>query len=51
MSAKENCFGEYLNVDPNNTLCINDLQVVDKVHDLDFNLSYVLIKHPENVNI
>ncbi|CAH1426833.1 unnamed protein product [Lactuca virosa] len=30
VSAKENCFGEYLNVDPNNSLCINDLQVVDK---------------------
>ncbi|KAL4565088.1 hypothetical protein LXL04_029171 [Taraxacum kok-saghyz] len=30
-STKINCLGEYLNVDPNNTLCINDLQVVDKL--------------------
>ncbi|KAL4559647.1 hypothetical protein LXL04_031790 [Taraxacum kok-saghyz] len=29
-SVKENCHGEYLNVDPNNTLCINDLQLVNK---------------------
>ncbi|CAH1427317.1 unnamed protein product [Lactuca virosa] len=29
-STKETCHGEYLNVDPNNTLCIHDLQVVDK---------------------
>ncbi|KAI3715962.1 hypothetical protein L6452_22959 [Arctium lappa] len=29
-SAKENCRGEYLNVDPNNSLCILDLQVVEK---------------------
>ncbi|KAI3789093.1 hypothetical protein L2E82_01880 [Cichorium intybus] len=29
-SIKENCHGEYLNVDPNNILCINDLQVVYK---------------------
>ncbi|KAL4587219.1 hypothetical protein LXL04_000086 [Taraxacum kok-saghyz] len=29
-STKENCHGEYLNVDTNNTLCVNDLQAVDK---------------------
>nr|XP_043624828.1 serine carboxypeptidase-like 13 isoform X1 [Erigeron canadensis]XP_043624829.1 serine carboxypeptidase-like 13 isoform X1 [Erigeron canadensis]XP_043624830.1 serine carboxypeptidase-like 13 isoform X1 [Erigeron canadensis] len=29
-SAKENCGGEYLNVDPNNSLCIHALQAVDK---------------------
>ncbi|XP_024979949.1 serine carboxypeptidase-like 13 isoform X2 [Cynara cardunculus var. scolymus] len=29
-SAKENCHGEYLNVDPNNILCIRDLEVVEK---------------------
>nr|KAJ0212599.1 hypothetical protein LSAT_V11C400178090 [Lactuca sativa] len=29
-SAKENCHGNYLIVDPNNTLCIHDLQVVNK---------------------
>ncbi|KAJ9538216.1 hypothetical protein OSB04_030949 [Centaurea solstitialis] len=29
-STKENCHGEYLNVDPNNSLCIRDLQVVKK---------------------
>ncbi|KAI3790594.1 hypothetical protein L2E82_03751 [Cichorium intybus] len=29
-STKENCGGEYLNVDENNSLCIRDLQVVDK---------------------
>ncbi|KAL4565091.1 hypothetical protein LXL04_029174 [Taraxacum kok-saghyz] len=29
-STKTNCLGKYLNVDPNNTLCINDLQVVAK---------------------
>ncbi|KAI3690227.1 hypothetical protein L2E82_48203 [Cichorium intybus] len=29
-SAKKNCHGEYIDVDPNNTLCIHDLQVVDK---------------------
>ncbi|KAJ9538213.1 hypothetical protein OSB04_030946 [Centaurea solstitialis] len=29
-SAKENCHGEYVNVDPINSLCIHDLQVVEK---------------------
>ncbi|KAL7597513.1 hypothetical protein Lser_V15G22916 [Lactuca serriola] len=29
-STEENCYGEHLNVDPNNSLCIHDLQVVDK---------------------
>ncbi|KAL7599229.1 hypothetical protein Lser_V15G24412 [Lactuca serriola] len=29
-SAKENCHGKYLDVDPNNHRCINDLKVVDK---------------------
>ncbi|KAJ9538215.1 hypothetical protein OSB04_030948 [Centaurea solstitialis] len=29
-STKENCNGEYLKVDPDNSLCINDLQVVDE---------------------
>ncbi|KAI3690226.1 hypothetical protein L2E82_48202 [Cichorium intybus] len=29
-STKKNCHGEYSNVDPNNTLCIHDLDVVDK---------------------
>ncbi|PWA62138.1 sinapoylglucose 1 [Artemisia annua] len=29
-STKENCHGEYLNVDPNNSLCVHDLDVVDK---------------------
>nr|XP_043624835.1 serine carboxypeptidase-like 10 [Erigeron canadensis]XP_043624836.1 serine carboxypeptidase-like 10 [Erigeron canadensis] len=29
-SAKENCGGEYLNVDPDNSLCIHALQTVDK---------------------
>ncbi|XP_052620310.1 serine carboxypeptidase-like 10 isoform X3 [Lactuca sativa] len=29
-STKETCHGEYLNVDPNNTRCVHDLQVVDK---------------------
>ncbi|KAL4592533.1 hypothetical protein LXL04_005532 [Taraxacum kok-saghyz] len=29
-STKENCHGEYFNVDPNNTLCLHDLQVVFK---------------------
>ncbi|KAI3505470.1 hypothetical protein L1887_27601 [Cichorium endivia] len=29
-STKENCHGEHLNVDPNNSLCIHYLQVVDK---------------------
>ncbi|KAI3524072.1 hypothetical protein L1887_02707 [Cichorium endivia] len=29
-SAKENCYGEYLKVDPNNNPCIHDLHVVDK---------------------
>ncbi|KAJ0744074.1 putative peptidase S10, serine carboxypeptidase, alpha/Beta hydrolase [Helianthus annuus] len=29
-STKENCHGDYFNVDPNNTLCIHDLQVIYK---------------------
>ncbi|XP_076954870.1 serine carboxypeptidase-like 13 isoform X2 [Bidens hawaiensis] len=29
-SVKENCNEEYLKIDPNNSLCIHDLQVVDK---------------------
>ncbi|KAI3803760.1 hypothetical protein L1987_31922 [Smallanthus sonchifolius] len=29
-SVKKNCNGEYLKIDPNNSLCIHDLQVVDK---------------------
>ncbi|KAI7733877.1 hypothetical protein M8C21_013933, partial [Ambrosia artemisiifolia] len=29
-STKEHCHGDYFNVDPNNFLCIHDLQVVDK---------------------
>ncbi|KAJ9538219.1 hypothetical protein OSB04_030952 [Centaurea solstitialis] len=29
-STEENCHGEYLNVDPDNSLCINDLQVVEE---------------------
>ncbi|CAI9287015.1 unnamed protein product [Lactuca saligna] len=29
-STKENCHGNYLDVDPNNHRCINDLKVVDK---------------------
>ncbi|KAI3712308.1 hypothetical protein L1987_70859 [Smallanthus sonchifolius] len=29
-STKEHCHGDYYNVDPNNSLCIHDLQVVDK---------------------
>ncbi|PWA70376.1 serine carboxypeptidase-like 18 [Artemisia annua] len=29
-STKENCHGEYWNVDPNNSLCVHDLDVVDK---------------------
>lgn len=29
-STKENCHGNYLNVDPKNMECIHDLQVVDK---------------------
>ncbi|KAI3815292.1 hypothetical protein L1987_14954 [Smallanthus sonchifolius] len=29
-STKEHCHGDYFNVDPNNSLCIHDLQVVDK---------------------
>ncbi|KAI3789087.1 hypothetical protein L2E82_01874 [Cichorium intybus] len=29
-STKENCHGDYLNINPNNVLCINDLQVVQK---------------------
>ncbi|CAH1434371.1 unnamed protein product, partial [Lactuca virosa] len=29
-STKRNCRGEYLNVDSNNSLCVHDLNVVDK---------------------
>ncbi|KAI3774653.1 hypothetical protein L1987_49212 [Smallanthus sonchifolius] len=29
-SVEENCNGEYLEIDPSNSLCIHDLQVVDK---------------------
>ncbi|KAM7478984.1 hypothetical protein LguiA_027197 [Lonicera macranthoides] len=29
-SVKANCEGEYLEVDPNNTLCANDIQVVEE---------------------
>ncbi|KAI3803759.1 hypothetical protein L1987_31921 [Smallanthus sonchifolius] len=29
-STKKNCHGDYFKVDPNNSLCIHDLQVVDK---------------------
>ncbi|PWA91023.1 serine carboxypeptidase-like 1 [Artemisia annua] len=32
-SCKDNCHGDYLNVDPNNSLCIHDLQVVAKCLD------------------
>ncbi|KAI3774655.1 hypothetical protein L1987_49214 [Smallanthus sonchifolius] len=38
-SVKENCNGEYLEVDPNNSLCIRDLQVVDK--DDNYLYSYI----------
>ncbi|GJY73903.1 putative ribonuclease H-like domain-containing protein [Tanacetum coccineum] len=30
-STKENCHGDYINVDPDNSLCKHDLQVVNKV--------------------
>ncbi|GJZ75639.1 serine carboxypeptidase-like protein 13 [Tanacetum coccineum] len=29
-SVHENCHGEYLNVDPNNSKCVHDLDLVDK---------------------
>ncbi|GJR23421.1 serine carboxypeptidase-like protein 13 [Tanacetum coccineum] len=32
-SCKDNCHGDYLNVDPNNSLCVHDLKVVAKCLD------------------
>lgn len=40
-STKQNCHGEYLNVNPNNSLCMQDLQVVDKCLER-INKEYIL---------
>ncbi|KAL7597519.1 hypothetical protein Lser_V15G22918 [Lactuca serriola] len=47
--TEDNCQGEHLNVDPNNTLCIHYLQVVDKCLER-IRLSHVLEPFCESSN-